>query len=421
MYGYLHATRWRTCIIGVMPAVCFYFQVHQPYRLKKYRFFDIGHDRDYFSGLGDGNLNNEWVLNKVATKCYLPTNEVMLNLLKEHPEFKISYSLSGVFMEQIETMAPHVLDSFKALVDTGQVELLSETYYHSLSFLFSKDEFRNQVAQHRDTVRRLFGVTPTMFRNTELIYNNDIGREVSQMGFKGVLAEGADHILGWRSSDFVYSPKDVTSTKLLLKNYKLSDDVAFRFSDKGWKEHPLDTGKYAQWISAKNGSSQIINLFMDYETFGEHQWEDTGIFNFLRHLPRELLKNGNNYFVTPSEAVERFDSVGEIDAPHYYSWADMERDLSAWLDNPLQHDASKKLYELEKQILSSGDAQLIDDWRKLQTSDHLYYMCTKYFNDGDVHAYFNPYESPYDAFISFMNVLQDLKMRLHKTKTPTFA
>lgn len=315
-------------------------------------------------------------------------------------------------MEQLEEFAPEVLESFQGLVKTGQVEVLDETYYHSLSFLYSKDEFRSQVKLHRAKIKSLFGVAPQVFRNTELIYNNELAVEIEKMGYKGILAEGADHILGWRSPNFIYQPKGTKKIKLLLKNYKLSDDIAFRFSSKDWPEWPLNAGKYAQWISAVNGNGQVVNLFMDYETFGEHQWEDTGIFEFLQALPGEILKHPDNNFVTPSQAVKKYAPVAKLDVDNFVSWADVERDLSAWRSNQIQHDALGKIYELESQALASNDAKLLDDWRRLQTSDHFYYMCTKWFNDGDVHKYFNPYESPYEAFISYMNVLQDLKLRL---------
>ncbi|MFA5831089.1 MAG: glycoside hydrolase family 57 protein [Candidatus Paceibacterota bacterium] len=395
-----------------MASVCFYFQVHQPFRIKRYQLFNIGHDREYFNDQSDTKLNNRNILNKVAGKCYLPANAVMLELLQKYPEFKISYSFSGVFLEQLEMYSPETLESFKKLVDTGRVEILSETFYHSLSFLYSKDEFRSQVKLHADKVKKLFGVTPTAFRNTELIYNNELANVVEGMGYKAILAEGADHILGWRSPNFLYRPKGAKKIKLLLKNYKLSDDVAFRFSSKEWSEHPLTAPKFANWVSQVNGNGHVVNLFMDYETFGEHQWEDTGIFNFLRALPGEILKNPDNNFMTPTEAAMKYPVMGELDVHNFMSWADVERDLSAWLSNSMQHEAAHKLYELENQVLNTEDEVLIHDWRRLQTSDHLYYMCTKWFNDGDVHKYFNPYDSPYDAFISFMNVLNDMKLRL---------
>jgi alpha-amylase len=395
-----------------MPSVCFYFQVHQPYRIKKYRVFDVGKDSEYFNDNSEKDLNNKKILQKVAQKSYLPTNAILLELLQKHPEFKASFSLSGVFLEQIEKDSPETLASFQELVKTGRIEILSETYYHSLSFLYSPKEFRKQVSLHKKKVKKLFGVEPTVFRNTELIYNNSLANEVEQMGFKGVISEGADHVLGWRSPNFLYQPKNTKKVKLLLKNYRLSDDIAFRFSCKDWEGYPLTAPQFAEWVSAVNGNGNVVNLFMDYETFGEHQWEDTGIFEFLRHLPGEVLKNPDNDFVTPSEAIERYDSVGELDVPHFISWADVERDLSAWLSNPLQHNSIEKLYALESDILKTKDKKLIDDWRKMQTSDHFYYMCTKWFSDGDVHKYFNPYESPYDAFISFMNALNDLKLRI---------
>ncbi len=387
-----------------------YFQVHQPYRVKKYRVFDIGNNSSYFNADDATDLNNRKVFEKVANKCYLPANKVFLELLQKYPEFKISYSLSGVFMEQAEEFMPEVIESFQKLVATGRVEILDETYYHSLSFLYSRDEFESQIKLHRKKVEELFNVTPTVFRNTELIYNDYIGQIVEGLGYKGILTEGADKVLGWQSPNYLYKAQGTENLKLLLKNYKLSDDVAFRFSEKTWKEHPLTVDKYVQWLNVPQGD--VINLFMDYETFGEHQWEDSGIFNFLRHFPGEVLKNPHNSFMTPGEAVEKLRTVSELSIPHYISWADTERDLSAWMSNSIQNDAMHKLFQLEKRVMGSSDPVLIHDWRKLTTSDHFYYMCTKWFSDGDVHKYFNPYETPYDAFITFMNVLKDLELRL---------
>lgn len=397
-----------------MASVCFYFQVHQPMRVKRYRMFDIGDDHSYFSDKSANNLNNRAILEKVARKCYIPTNALMLELLQKHPQFRASYSISGVFLEQAKQWMPQIIDSFVRLVDTGRVELLSETYHHSLAFLYSREEFRRQVAMHDRLIKEVFGVVPRVFRNTELIYNNDLAQEIAAMGYTGIIAEGADHVLGWRSPNFLYEHSGI---KLLLKNYKLSDDIAFRFSSRDWPEYPLTAPKFAQWVNAINGNGQVVNLFMDYETFGEHQWEDTGIFSFLRALPGELLKHPDNDFVTPSEAIDRYDAVAELDVPHFISWADVERDLSAWLSNPIQHDAIRTLYDLEEDVIKSRDKQLIADWRRLQTSDHFYYMCTKWFSDGDVHKYFNPYDSPYEAFIAYMNVLQDMKLRLHEKQS----
>lgn len=394
-----------------MSAVCFYFQVHQPRRVKRYRFFDIGNDHEYFNDASERETNNGRIARKVAQKSYLPANEAMLANLREYPDFKIAYSLSGIALEQFEEYTPEVIESFKRLVDTGRVELLSETYFHSLTFLESHKEFREQVRMHADILHRLFGVKPYVFRNTELIYNNHIGELVGDMGYLGMLAEGADHLLGWRKPTYIYHAKGDPTLKLLLKHYKLSDDIAFRFSNRDWEEWPLTAPKFAKWVSAHNGDGYVINLFMDYETFGEHQWEDTGIFDFIRAMPREVLKDPDNSFVTPTEALMKFPVTGEIDAPNYVSWADVERDLSAWKSNAIQHDALRAFFALESDVKKTGDSTLIRDWRRLSTSDHFYYMCTKWFQDGDVHKYFSPYESPYEAFIAYMNALQDVRVR----------
>lgn len=395
-----------------MSSVCLYFHVHQPYRVGEYRYFDIGRHAEYFTGVGP-SLGNEEVLRKVIQKCYLPTNAVLLDLLKEYPEFRVSFSITGVLLEQLEKYSPDALISFQKLTDTGRVEIISETYYHSLAFLYSPEEFERQIELHNKKIKKTFGQIPKVFRNTELIYNNDLAKAVGQMGYKGILAEGADHILGWRSPNFLYKPANVDGVVLLLKNYKLSDDIAFRFSSRQWKEYPLTADKFASWVGRINGNGEVVNLFMDYETFGEHQWEDTGIFDFLRSMPGEILKHPDNDFVTPSEAIARYSPVGEIDSPNFFSWADVERDLSAWLSNEMQNDAARKLYALEDQVYKSKDNKIIEDWRRLTTSDHFYYMCTKWFADGDVHAYFSPYESPYDAFRYYMNALKDLELRLN--------
>ncbi len=398
-----------------MVSVCFYFQVHQPFRVRKYSLFDIGHNPEYFEEKQNLKINNEAILFKVANKCYLPANALMLELLEKYPEFKISYSFSGTALEQMEKYYPKVLGSFQKLVDTGRVEILSETYYHSLSFLYSKKEFKEQIDLHKNKIKDLFSYKPRVFRNTELIYSNEIAKFVEELGYGGILCEGWDHVLKNRSPNFVYRPKGASKIKLLMKNYKLSDDIAFRFSNKGWEEWPLTTGKFNQWLSAINGNGECVNLFMDYETLGEHQWEDTGIFDFMRHLPKEILKHPDNNFKTPSE-LTNLPAKEEIDVPFLLSWADLERDVSAWLGNKMQQEALKKVYELEPVIKGLKDKSLLDAWRKLQTSDHFYYMCTKWFSDGDVHKYFNPYESPYEAFINYMNALNDLVLRTQEVK-----
>jgi len=398
-----------------MPALCLYFQVHQPLRLKRYRVFDIGRDPHYFNDESDSNTNNIKVLHKVIQKSYLPTTKILFDLLQKYPQFKVSFSFSGVLLEQLEAHSPETIALFQKLVKTKRVEILSETYYHSLSFLYSRDEFRSQVRLHQAKIKKLFKFTPRVFRNTELIYNNELANVAESLGFDGILAEGVDHILGWRSPNFLYSPPNCQKIKLLLKNYRLSDDIAFRFSSRDWPEYPLTAPKFTKWINQINGNGEVVNLFMDYETFGEHQWADTGIFDFLATLPGEILRHPDNAFVTPSEAVVKFQSRGELDIPNFISWADIERDLSAWMGNPMQHDALRQLYDLEPKVLSTNNDELITKWRRLQISDHFYYMCTKWFSDGDVHKYFNPHNSPYEAFISFMNALQDLKLRIQQS------
>lgn len=392
-----------------MVDVCFYFQVHQPLRLGRYGLFDIGNHSMYF----DDNKNKA-ILEKVSKKCYLPANKVMQELVERYPAFKISYSFSGVFLEQVERWQPQVLRSFQNLVDTGNVEILDETHFHSLAFLHSKQEFREQVKMHNSKIRELFGERsrPKVFRNTELVYNNELAICAERMGYKAILAEGADHVLGWKSPNFVYKPIMANKIKLLLKNYRLSDDIAFRFSNKGWKGYPLTADKFASWVNQANGNGTNVNLFMDYETIGEHQWEDTGIFDFFRNLPGEILKNPDNGFLTCSEIADKHAAVSELDMHSPVSWADIERDLSAWQGNKMQKLALKKLYELEKDVKMTNDPEILNDWRKLQISDNFYYMCTKWFSDGDVHKYFNPYDRPHDAFVNFINVLNDLQLRI---------
>jgi alpha-amylase len=389
-----------------MPSVCFYFQVHQPVRLRHYTVFDK--NDQYFD-----DIKNSSICRKVANKCYLPANRLLLNLIRQFDgRFRIAYSVTGLLLEQIERYSPEVLSTFDALAETGCVEFLAETYYHSLSFLYSRNEFVEQINKHIEAINYFFGQRPRIFRNTELIYNNDLAGLIESMGcFDAIITEGADHILGYRSPNFVYQPKDCNHLKLLLKNYSLSDDIAFRFSNRNWAQWPLTADKFARWISNVNGNGNVVNLFMDYETFGEHQWEDTGIFDFMRHLPEEVLRHPDNNFKTPSEVIQSYGSADTVDVPHIISWADTERDLSAWLGNAMQSNAIHELYRIEKKIKDTKNEEIIGDWRKLQTSDHFYYMCTKYFADGDVHKYFNPYDSPYDSYINFMNVLDHLHKR----------
>jgi alpha-amylase len=397
-----------------MPSLCFYFQVHQPYRMRHYHLFDIGKRHDYFD-----DAKNREVCRKVADKCYLPANAMMLELIKKHPEFKISYSISGVALEQFAEYTPEVIDSFKALVATGNVELLDETYYHSLSSLFSGDEFRRQVKMHRELIKDLFGVTPKVFRNTELIYSDGIADMVEDMGYTAMLAEGWEPVLAGQSPNFVYEPAGGKGMKLLLKNYKLSDDIAFRFSNRDWEEWPLDANKFAHWVHSLNGSGDTINLFMDYETIGEHQWEATGIFDFFKALPEAVLRNPEFNFATPSEVIAKYPHVNKISIPTAVSWADLERDTSAWLGNAMQDATIAWLYSFEQAVAASKNAGLIDAWRKLQISDHFYYMCTKFWSDGDVHKYFSVYDAPHDSYTIMSNVLTDMELRLKKIAPAT--
>ncbi|MCQ2167052.1 MAG: glycoside hydrolase family 57 protein [Bacteroidales bacterium] len=388
-------------------SICLYFQVHQPTRLRLYRFFDIGKDSHYFD-----DFANRTILKRIVQKCYLPMNELLLQAIKEHNgEFKVAFSISGSALEQLDRYAPEVIDSFRRLAETGCVEFMCETYYHSLASLGSAQEFRHQVLKHKAAIEHYIGVTPTTFRNTELIYSDSIGAQVYDLGFKTMLTEGAKHILGWRSPDYVYSNDLKPEQKVLLRNSGLSDDIAFRFSDRGWNEWPLTAGKYLDWLKSSDGD--IVNLFMDYETFGEHQGQECGIFDFMRALPGAVLADGGFEFVTPSAAAAKHESAGDISVPHPISWADEERDLTAWLGNELQQDAYNKLYGLEEKLSILNNEALWNDYGHLQESDHLYYMCTKFFSDGEIHKRFNPYDTPYEAFINYMNVLSDFIIRVN--------
>lgn len=387
-----------------MPSICFYFQVHQPYRLKNCTYVNKGKIHDYFD-----EEKNRQIMQKVAAKSYIPTNKLILKLIRKHGgAFRVAYSITGVAIEQMQRYAPEALDSFRELVDTGCVELIGETYYHSLASIYDRDEFKAQVKLHSDLMKQMFGQTPTIFRNTELIYNDDIGRLAGEMGFKAIIAEGCDDVLDWRSPNFVYKVPG-SDTRLLLKNYSLSDDIAFRFSNRGWSDFPLTADKFANWVHRISGCGETVNLFMDYETFGEHQWESTGIFNFLEHMPDAIFSHPHWSFMTPSETIERYRPMADLPFHRLTSWADVGRDITAWRGNRMQHSALEQAFAIGKEMRLAGDTYALDIWRKLLTSDHFYYMCTKWFADGDVHAYFSPYESPYDAFINYMNAFGDFR------------
>ena len=389
-------------------SICLYFQVHQPNRLRLYRFFDIGKDSHYYD-----DFANRTILRRVAQKCYLPMNALLLELIEANKgAFKVAFSISGSVLEQFDRYAPEVIESFRKLAQTGNVEFLSETYYHSLASLASPIEFKNQVLKHKAAIEHYFGVTPKAFRNTELIYSDAIGEMVYDMGFKTMLTEGAKHVLGWKSPNFVYTCAQASGLKLLLKNSGLSDDIAFRFSDKNWSDWPLTGEKYLSWLKAAAQNEEIVNLFMDYETFGEHQKAASGIFDFMRYLPETVLADGEFEFVTPSQATKKHRPVGDLDVMDPISWADEERDVTAWLGNELQNDAFNKLNDQAEKLALLNDEALWSDFGHLQESDHFYYMCTKFFSDGAVHKYFNPYDTPYEAFINYMNVLSDFILRV---------
>ena len=388
-------------------SICLYFQVHQPTRLRLYRFFDIGKDSHYYD-----DFANRTILRRVAQKCYLPMNQQMLELInKNKGKFKICYSISGSALEQFQRFCPEVIASFKALAETGKVEFLAETYYHSLASLANESEFRAQVEKHAAKIEELFGVKPTAFRNTELIYSNGIGEMVYDMGYKTMLTEGARHIMGWRSPNYVYTGETQPKLKLLLRNYTLSDDIAFRFS-----QNKVTAEQYVGWLKDNAKEGDIVNLFMDYETFGEHQGAESGIFDFMRELPAAVIKDGTFNFVTPSEATKKYKAVSDIAVEDPISWADEERDLTAWLGNELQNEAFKKVYAMTEKLSIVNDPELWEDFGHLQESDHFYYMCTKFFSDGEVHKYFNPYDTPYEAFINYMNVISDFQIRLDEKR-----
>jgi len=386
-----------------MPELCLYFQVHQPYRLHRFRVFDIGTAGPYFD-----DAHNRRIVERVAAKCYVPTNRLLTRLISESGgAFRIAMSTSGVLLEQLAEMVPTALDSFGELVATGGVEMLGETYYHSLSALVNLDEFALQVDRHGALIESVFGQRPRVFRNTELIFSDAIAPTVRARGFTAALVEGAPHILGWREPTYVYESAAAPGLRLLTRHFRLSDDVAFRFSARGWEAWPLRADTFADWLASTAG--HCINLFMDYETFGEHQWAETGIFEFLKHLPGECRARGLS-FVHPSELAQRPPS-DRLTITRPTSWADQERDISAWLGNGLQRSAHERLYALRGLVMQSGDSFLLHQWQRLTTSDHFYYMATKGHSDGEVHAYFSAYGSPYDAFVRFMNITQDLEQR----------
>ena len=397
-----------------MRAICLYLHIHQPYRYRQYSIFDVANNSNYYNDEYLGRQSNERIFKKVTDKSYRPMLALLERSMNKYPSFKVSLSITGTWLEQAESWAPDLIETIRRMVNRGQVEIVGETYYHSLAYFYNLDEFEDQVKMHAEAIERLFGVTPKAFRNTELAYNDSLAKWADDKGYKVILAEGWDRILGWRSPNYVYRPSGCEKIKLLLKNYHLSDDIAFRFSNRDWSEWPLTVPKYMDWLHMDCLRGNLINLFMDFETFGEHQWEDTGIFSFMESLISTWLSEYENKFVTVSEASELSEPVDDISMPETVTWADTERDLSAWLSNSMQRAAMDEGYSMRDDILKTKDAWLISDWRRMTTSDHPYSMCTKYWNDGDVHAYFSAYASPYESFMYYMNVLRDISFRLMK-------
>lgn len=399
-----------------MRAICLYLHIHQPVRYRQYSIFDVSNNSNYYNDDYNGRQSNERIFRKVTEKSYRPMLKLLEDKMKENPGFKVSLSLTGTWLDQAEKWAPELIATIKRMTDCGQAEIVGETYYHSLAYYYNLDEFNDQVKMHSEKIQQVFGAKPKVFRNTELAYNDSLAKWAEDAGYKGILAEGWDKVLGWRSPNYVYRPAGCNDIKLLLKNYRLSDDIAFRFSNRAWSEWPLTVSKYKDWINMDCLHGNLINLFMDFETFGEHQWQDTGIFDFMSCFISEWLNEYENKFVTVSEACDLSDPVGEISMPETVTWADTERDLSAWLSNSMQKSAMSDLYGMRDEILATHNQDLIRDWRYLTTSDHPYSMCTKYWNDGDVHAYFSAYASPYESFMYYMNVLRDLDYRLNNLK-----
>lgn len=397
-----------------MRSVCLYFQVHQPYRLRTYRFFNIGQDHYYYD-----DYQNRHIIRRVAEKCYLPANRMMLQLINEFGKaFKVSYSISGTALNQFAQYVPEVIDSFRQLAATGCVEFISETEYHSLASLGNEKEFINQVESHRKRIKDLFGQDPQTFRNSELIYSDSIGETIANLGFHTMLTEGAKHILGWKSPNFIYCNNLNPKLRVLLRNFRLSDDISYRFSEKKWSEWPLTADKFAGWLNALDPHEEVVNLFLDYETIGEHQLKDTGIFDFFYHLPSAVFSNSNYSFATPDELYHRLQPMAAISVPYAISWADEERDLTAWKGNELQAEAYSKLYSLSDSIAKCKDPVILRDWGYLQSSNHFYYMSTKWFSSGEIHKHFNPYGSPYDAFINYMNAISDFTIRVEACANP---
>jgi alpha-amylase len=397
-----------------MAPICLYFQAHQPWRLKRYNYFQVGRDHRYFD-----EEANRALLERINAKCYLPATEMLSDLLARHPGFAVAFSVSGSLIEQFAAYGSGPLESFRRLASNPRVEFLAETSHHSLAFLASRREFLDQVALHRRMLRENFGVEPRVFRNTELIYSDELALAVEEAGYAGVLADGVEEMLHGRAPHHVFRAATPGGLPLLLRDYRLSDDIAFRFSNKAWSEFPLTPEKYDRWVRGVRG--EVLCLFMDFETFGEHHWKEGGIFDFFREWVARHLERAGTEFVTPSEAIRRSPPGEVLSAPRPISWADDARDVSAWLGNDIQRDALRALFALEGRVKASASAELVADFRRLSTSDHFYYMATKAAADGQVHAYFSPYESPFDAYIAYMHILADMERRAGRPRSAAAA
>ena len=390
-------------------SICIYFQIHHPERLRKYQFFDIGKKHNYFD-----NYANRSELEDLAENCYLPANALLLDLIKKYEgKFKVAFSISGSAIDQLEMHAPEVIRSFQELAQTGQVEFLAETYSHSLASLSEDtDEFELQVKRHSTAIKELFGKKPVTFRNTSLIYSDKIGKRVADLGFKTMLTDGAKHVLGWKSPNFVYKNALDENLNLLLKNSKLSDDIAIRFSDKNWSEYPLTSEKYVDWVSHSLQDTEVLNLFMNYEVIGHYNRAESGIFDFLRYFIQQIAENPNYQFLLPKEVTKKHTAKDILPVPYPISWTDEERDITSWLGNELQKEAFTELFKIQPLVKKKKNAEINEDYSRLQASEHFYFMRTKLFSGADYHKYILPYESPYEAFINYMNVLSDFIERV---------
>jgi len=390
-------------------SICIYFQIHHPERLRKYQFFDIGKKHNYFD-----NYANRSELEDLAENCYLPANALLLDLIKKYEgKFKIAFSISGSAIDQLEMHTPEVIRSFQELAQTGQVEFLAETYSHSLASLSEDtDEFELQVKRHSAAIKELFGKKPVTFRNTSLIYSDKIGKRVADLGFKTMLTDGAKHVLGWKSPNFVYKNALDENLNLLLKNSKLSDDIAIRFSDRNWSEYPLTSEKYVDWVSHSLQDTEVLNLFMNYEVIGHYNRAESGIFDFLRYFIQQIAENPNYQFLLPKEVTKKHTAKDILPVPYPISWTDEERDITSWLGNELQKEAFTELFKIQPLVKKKKNAEINEDYSRLQASEHFYFMRTKLFSGADYHKYILPYESPYEAFINYMNVLSDFIERV---------